>query len=175
MYPAVQMVLFTLFLPCSGIPHVSTSSLTLTPQPPHTPPSPSPSFLTITPIITLTPCPHSSPSLLTFTPHHHSHHHPHSLPSLLTFTPHPHSSPSPLLPLFAGKFLLMLQAIRRAHAIDRDRPELHEHIVDFCCRGNTANTARYRLIVALLIIVSSSDTVEPLYSGHHWGPPGCPV
>lgn len=33
-----------------------------------------------------------------------------------------------------GKFLLMLQAIRRAHAIDRDRPELHEHIVDFCCR-----------------------------------------
>ena len=126
---------------------MSTTSLTLTPHP-----HPSPSPLTLLTYVLL---PHSLPSPLTLIPHRHSHHHPHSLPSLLALTPHSHSSPSlpsspsllaltphlhssssPLLPLFAGKFLLMLQAIRRAHAIDRDRPELHEHIVDFCCRGN---------------------------------------
>lgn len=115
LYPTEQMVLFTRFLPCSGIPHMSTSSLTLTPHPPR--------IRTPSSLLALTPHSHSSPSLP-------------SSPSLLALTPHLRSSSSPLLPLFAGKFLLMLQAIRRAHAIDRDRPELHEHIVDFCCRGN---------------------------------------
>ena len=67
---------------------MSTTSLTLTPHPPH--------------ILH----PHSLPSLLTLTPHHHSHHHPHSTPSLpsspslltitpiIILTPCPHSSPS---------------------------------------------------------------------------------
>ena len=34
-----------------------------------------------------------------------------------------------------GKFLLMLQALKRASALDPDHPELHTHTLDFLLAG----------------------------------------
>ena len=36
---------------------------------------------------------------------------------------------------FSGKLLLMLQSVKRAHAIDPNHPHLHEHLIKLAVKG----------------------------------------
>ena len=62
------------------------------------------------------------------------------------------------LPL--GKLLLMLQSVKRAHAINRNHPKLHEHIVKLAVKGSRD------CCILLLLYNGLCFNLKPFSSGH---------